>query len=317
MTAASDTRPSDADAANASAAARDRFDEAVRQARAAEAIAADPVAEPSTAAVHVRSAWQALDELWREHQPSRALPRSRSPAGAPWLPDASEQARTRIAAWLAQAPDTPAHAEDLPTLRSCLRDLATALQTAERRLFEQSTRRRARRQLLLTATAGVALAVPAILLIMHTAPSMGEGPWVAHYHANQSLEGKPVVRHEGAIAYDWDVGAAWDTGPADRFSARWRTCLELPTPTEVSFLLASDDGARLFVDDELVVDNWGRHRHRSRGGRVRLPAGTHELRVDYFDQTGEASVTLHASLDGSRPKALPVRMLHRPDADGC
>ena len=300
------------------ARARQWFDRATRHVRAAEAIAWDPVTEPSVATVHVQAAWRALDALWGEHARDGSATRSEGEVEIPWLTEAAEATRARVVAWRADSEEeASAEFEDLPTLRVCLDDLSSALSTAERRLFEQRVTRRAHRQLLLRATAAVALVVPAGVLIWQTAPAMGEGPWIAHYYANPSFEGDPVVRHEGSIAHDWDVGATWDGGPVDGFSVRWRTCLGLESPMEVAFLLASDDGARLFVNDELVVDNWGRHRHRSRGGRVRLPAGAHALRVEYFEQVGEASVTLHASLDGRRPKALPVRALRRPNANGC
>jgi len=51
-------------------------------------------------------------------------------------------------------------------------------------------------------------------------------------------------------------------------------------------------------------------------------AGAHHLRVEYFDNTGEAAVSLRASLDGATPAAIPGSLLRYPgddvdEADPC
>jgi hypothetical protein len=48
------------------------------------------------------------------------------------------------------------------------------------------------------------------------------------------------------------------------------------------FRLKADDGAQLFIDDQLVVDNDGMHDAISRQGEVELSAGRHRVRVWYF-----------------------------------
>ena len=76
--------------------------------------------------------------------------------------------------------------------------------------------------------------------------------------------------------------------------------------------LVSDDGARLLVDGNVVIDNWGVHERRSRGAQVQLQPGRVHLRVEYFDERGPAMVALAASFDGEPPAAIPVRMLESP-----
>jgi hypothetical protein len=48
------------------------------------------------------------------------------------------------------------------------------------------------------------------------------------------------------------------------------------------FDLLSDDGSRLYVDGELVVDNDGMHDPMSIEGSLMLAAGAHSMRVEYF-----------------------------------
>lgn len=48
------------------------------------------------------------------------------------------------------------------------------------------------------------------------------------------------------------------------------------------FRLTSDDGAKLFIDDRLVIDNDGLHPHSSKEAAVQLSQGIHKIRVPYF-----------------------------------
>jgi hypothetical protein len=53
-------------------------------------------------------------------------------------------------------------------------------------------------------------------------------------------------------------------------------------PGEYCFSLNSDDGANLYIDGELVIDNDGQHATRERVGAISLSHGVHEIRVSYF-----------------------------------
>jgi hypothetical protein len=53
-------------------------------------------------------------------------------------------------------------------------------------------------------------------------------------------------------------------------------------PGEYNFALTSDDGANLYIDDILVVDNDGEHPPATKTATVNLKGGIHTLRVSYF-----------------------------------
>jgi hypothetical protein len=61
-------------------------------------------------------------------------------------------------------------------------------------------------------------------------------------------------------------------------------------PGTYTLQVISDDGARVWVDDKLVLDAWAPH--ESRVDRVALAGGTHALRVHYFDAGGWAEMRL-------------------------
>jgi hypothetical protein len=56
----------------------------------------------------------------------------------------------------------------------------------------------------------------------------------------------------------------------------------IETPGNYKFMLTSDDGSKLYIDDKTVIDNDGIHPTATEEGSVRLKAGVHEMRVSYF-----------------------------------
>ncbi len=53
-------------------------------------------------------------------------------------------------------------------------------------------------------------------------------------------------------------------------------------PAVYRFSLTSDDGARLYIDDEVVADNDGLHQPEVRSASLELAGGVHKIRVSYF-----------------------------------
>lgn len=76
------------------------------------------------------------------------------------------------------------------------------------------------------------------------------------------------------------------------YSIRWTGTFELPAATDLRFKANSDDGVRVYVDDTAVIDDWSQHAARDAEGKSTLTAGTHTLRVEYFQWTGPATFSL-------------------------
>ncbi len=61
---------------------------------------------------------------------------------------------------------------------------------------------------------------------------------------------------------------------------------------DVTFQLSSDDGSRLYIDNELVLLNDGLHAVSTLSTTLNLSNGWHPIRVDYFELTGEQTLEL-------------------------
>ena len=137
-----------------------------------------------------------------------------------------------------------------------------------------------------------------VLFLSGSALAQGPGPrhseatWRAQFWNNPSLDGTPVLeRQDTAIDYNWGSGSPDSRVNADRFSARWTRYVYV-TPGTYRFTVNSDDGVRLWVDKTLLVNDWSDHAARVATADMWLSAGHHLIKVEYYENTGLAVISL-------------------------
>jgi hypothetical protein len=123
--------------------------------------------------------------------------------------------------------------------------------------------------------------------------------WKGEYFANRKLAGEPaLVRNDLKIDFNWGAGAPAPGLPADNFGVRWTRQIHFPVGT-YRFRVAVDDGVRLWLDDQLVIDQW----HDGIGsysGGVYLAEGQHQVRMEMYEHTGDAKARLWWTLETNR-----------------
>jgi hypothetical protein len=80
-------------------------------------------------------------------------------------------------------------------------------------------------------------------------------------------------------------------------------------PGWYEFTLASDDGARLFIDGQFVTGEDGLHPVRGATGGAELAPGVHDLEVQYFEFEGETALSLAWTVPGGSPSEVPASAL--------
>jgi hypothetical protein len=134
-----------------------------------------------------------------------------------------------------------------------------------------------------------------------TQPPVSSGAWQASYWNNTSLSGSPVlVRNEASVNYDWGAGSPSSAVNVDNWSARWTTNLSL-IPGRYRFTLISDDGARLWLNNGLVIDRWFDHSAQTYTTEIDWPGGTLPVRLDYYEHTHFAQARLSWTRLGAAP----------------
>lgn len=75
------------------------------------------------------------------------------------------------------------------------------------------------------------------------------------------------------------------------------------------FSLYSDDGSRLYIDDELIVDNDGDHARYEKSAGVALQAGLHKIKVSYFDDGPGSTLKVYVKGTDGKKIEIPSVML--------
>jgi hypothetical protein len=102
----------------------------------------------------------------------------------------------------------------------------------------------------------------------------------------------------------------------DFFAVRWSGQIRVETAGAYTFHLGSDDGSRLFIDGQLVIDHDGLHAYTERSGSVTLSAGYHDIRVEMFEFGGFAGVRLDWDPPGAAGReVVPGSVLFRDARD--
>lgn len=97
----------------------------------------------------------------------------------------------------------------------------------------------------------------------------------------------------------------------EKLGMRFIGYIDIPVEGVYTFETASDDGSRIWIDDELAVDNDGSHGMRFRRGRVALREGLHRFRLDYVQGGGGMGLEAWWSSDAG------IRRSRIPDSAFC
>ena len=88
------------------------------------------------------------------------------------------------------------------------------------------------------------------------------------------------------------------------FALVFEGLLTVPETGVYRLTLSSDDGSRLWIGKELVVDDDGVHGMRAVTGAIALEAGTHPLRVEFFQRLG--GLGLESRIEGPGLEPGPI-----------
>jgi len=103
---------------------------------------------------------------------------------------------------------------------------------------------------------------------------------------------------------------------------KWKTKLEryiglkfngyifIPETGNYTFSTLSDDGSKLFIDDELIVNNDEIHWANEAYGAVKLEKGFHKLKISYFDLTGGTILNCFIQKEGQKKEEISALQLY-------
>ena len=130
------------------------------------------------------------------------------------------------------------------------------------------------------------------------------------YINNRDLTNFALRRLDPKIDFNFGTGSPDPSIGVSTFSARW-TGHVVPRFTETyNFHTITDDGVRLWVDDQLIIDRWSDQSATERTGSITLRAGVrHAVRMEYYENTGSAVARLLWSSPSQPREVVPTSQL--------
>jgi hypothetical protein len=127
------------------------------------------------------------------------------------------------------------------------------------------------------------------------------------------FEATDLTRPAGTIAVLEQINV--DTGTKiNDYSRLWIGRIKSPVDGKIELMAEADDGVRVIVDGQRVIDGWGKDSPRSGtfAGRKDQPV---PIRVEYYQDGGVGFVKLYWRWGGNERQLIPAEALFHTDAD--
>lgn len=112
------------------------------------------------------------------------------------------------------------------------------------------------------------------------------------YYADARFGKLIDTKIDKCIDFNWMLGSPLPSIKPDYFSIEWNGYIRADADEVYWFFIRSDNGARLWIDDDLVIDNWNSNVSDELCKPVFLERGLHKIKLQYFESEGFASVSL-------------------------
>ena len=149
-------------------------------------------------------------------------------------------------------------------------------------------------------------------------PSIQQG-LLGTYYGNVALSGTPALSRREAIDFDWGYGAPAGTLPSDQYSARWTGYFVAPVSGSYVLQTNSDDGVRLWLGHEKLIDDWTDHGASTRETpALELVAGKkYAIKLEYYENGSGAVIQLKwKQPESSGFTIIPFSQLYSTDTYG-
>ncbi len=136
-------------------------------------------------------------------------------------------------------------------------------------------------------------AVSNVMVGSQTVPTGSGNGLTAQYFDNADFTNLKVTRVDPTVDFSWAYGSPDASIAPDTFSARWTGKIQPKFSETYTFSTTSDDGVRLWVNGQEIVNNWTNHGATVNSGTIALQAGQkYDIKMEYYENTGNAVAKL-------------------------
>jgi hypothetical protein len=147
-----------------------------------------------------------------------------------------------------------------------------------------------------------------------TPPSGGSGAGLqGEYFNKKDFTRLALTRTDATVNFDWGKGSPDPSVQKNAFSVRWTGQVQPLYSETYTFYTVSDDGVRLWVNGQQIINNWNNHSAHEDSGTITLVAGQHyDIQIDYYEDGGDAVIKLLWSSPSQAKETIPQSQLYPP-----
>ncbi len=131
--------------------------------------------------------------------------------------------------------------------------------------------------------------------LFHTENGVMKPGLYAGYFNNSALSGKPdLVRTDPVIDFSWTLYSPDNSKiNYDCYSVRWEGIIIPSQNGTFTIGLKGNDGYRLYINNELIVDNWRKQTFGVHTAKYNFRKGeSYQLKVEFYETTGNAKIKM-------------------------
>jgi len=137
---------------------------------------------------------------------------------------------------------------------------------------------------------------------------------LGEYFDSRNLTNREFTRVDSAVNFNWGTGGPDSRVGVNDFSVRWTGQIEARHSELYTFNTRTDDGVRLFVNNQLIIDEFGLQAATNHTGQIFLEAGVlYDIRLEYFEAGGQAEARLRWSSASQDFQVVPRNHLYAAD----
>lgn len=126
-----------------------------------------------------------------------------------------------------------------------------------------------------------------------------------NYFNGKNFENLVLSQIDKSINFDWGKNAPVPGVNKDNFSVKWHGLIKIDKSSIYTFYTQSDDGVRLFINNNLIIHNWTWHRLTENSATIYLDKGIHEITLEYNDISYGAKIELLWSTNPKNKEVVP------------
>jgi len=140
----------------------------------------------------------------------------------------------------------------------------------------------------------------------------------AQYYHGENFDVPAFTQVDATIDFEWGSGSPEGVDD-DYFSIRWTGYIVPLYPETYTFTTLSDDGVRLWVNGEKIIDHWTPQAPTERSGTTSLPLQAGQrcgIKLEYFERAGGAVCHLSWESASQAKEVIPASAYAAPWIEG-